>query len=353
MLTGSTTARWRISVVTVPRLSCSLSRLARIAPAVREVNQAASATAHRRNTVALAAHPQIGWARMRVRVSDVRLYFDVAGMGLVPDGPVMRERPVVLCLHGGPGFDHSTLKAYLTQLADDVQLVFLDHRGQGRSDHSAPERWNLETWIDDVRGASDALGLERPVILGQSFGGVVALGAAIRYPDLPSRLIVSSSIAKFRLDRALPMFERLGGERAREVAERYFRDPDQERLEAFIAICLPLYNTTPQDPDIITRVIRRDEVALHFFRGEAFTYDWLDQLERIRCPTLILAGELDPITTVADHEDMAARIPESRLEVFPNTGHGVFRDQTAQALNLIKEFVLAPTTPQAKAPHRD
>ncbi len=54
---------------------------------------------------------------MRVQVGDVRLYFDVAGMGLVPDGPGMRQRPVVVCLHGGPGLDHSMLKAYLAPLA--------------------------------------------------------------------------------------------------------------------------------------------------------------------------------------------------------------------------------------------
>lgn len=286
---------------------------------------------------------------MQVRVADVRLYVDVAGMGLVPDGPVMRERPVVLCLHGGPGFDHSTLKPYLSGLAEDAQLIFLDHRGQGRSDPSSSERWNLDTWIDDVRGLSEALGLEHPVILGQSFGGVVALGTAIRYPDLASRLIVSSSIAKFRLDRALPMFEMLGGERAREVAERYFRDPNEEHLEEFIAVCMPLYNRTPQDPDIFARVLRRDDVAIHFFRGEAFTYDWLDQLERIRCPTLILAGELDPITTVADHEDIAARIPGSRLEVFPDAGHGVFRDKPTEALSVIREFVLAAAGREASA----
>src|SRR5712691_7761082 len=118
-------------------------------------------------------------------------------MGLIPDGPVMRERPVLLCLHGGPGFDHSMLKTSLAPLADVAQLVFLDHRGQGRSDESTPERWNLDTWIEDVVGFCEALGIERPVVLGQSFGGVVALGMAIRHPDLPAKLIVSSSIAKF------------------------------------------------------------------------------------------------------------------------------------------------------------
>src|SRR6266487_1503239 len=260
---------------------------------------------------------------MRVRVGDAtRLYFDIAGMGLVPDGPTMRERPVLLCLHGGPGFDHSMLKSSLEPLADAAQLVFPDHRGQGRSDASTSERWNLDTWIEDVVDLCEVLEIEHPVILGQSFGGVVALGVAIRHPELAARLIVSSSIARFRLDRALPMFERLGGEEAREVAERYFRDPNEERLEEFMATCLPLYNPTPIEPDAIARVVMRSEVGFHFFRGEGYTYDWFGELDQIRCPTLILAGALDPITTLADHEDMAAAIPGSRLEVFPDAGHG-------------------------------
>ena len=278
---------------------------------------------------------------MRIRVGDVHLYFDTAGMGLVPDGPEMRERPVVICLHGGPGFDHSTLKAHLTPLAEHAQLVFLDHRGQGRSDESTPERWNFDTWIDDLRGFCEALEIERPVLFGQSFGGMVALGTAIRHPELPGKLIVSSSAAKIRLDRALPMFERLGGKEARELAQRLFEDPNQENFDAYVATCLPLYNTTKADPDILARVRLKPEVGFHFFRGEGLTFDWLADLGRIQCPTLILAGEVDPITPVADHEDLAAGIRGSRLEVFADAGHGVFRDRPAEALDLVREFVLA------------
>jgi pimeloyl-ACP methyl ester carboxylesterase len=277
---------------------------------------------------------------MRVAVGDTHLYFDVAGMGLVPEGPTMRERPVVVCLHGGAGFDQSMVKSALLPLADVAQLVFPDHRGNGRSDPGSPDAWNLDTWIDDLRGFCEALGLERPIILGQSFGGVVAMGAAIRYPELPAKLIVSSSIARFRLDRALPMFEKLGGEEARAVAERYFIDPNDENFVEFMTVCLPLYNTTPLDPDVVARVRLRPEVAAHFFRGEARTYDWFDELDRIAAPTLILAGELDPITTLADHEDMAAAIPGSRLEVFADAGHGVFRDKPQEARAVIREFIV-------------
>src|SRR6266508_3068832 len=79
-------------------------------------------------------------------------------MGLVPDGPTMCDRPVVLYLHGGPGFDHSFLKHFLLPLQQEAQLVFLDHRGQGRSDESTPDRWNLDTWIEDVQAFCECSG---------------------------------------------------------------------------------------------------------------------------------------------------------------------------------------------------
>jgi proline iminopeptidase len=44
---------------------------------------------------------------MRVLVNGVRLYFDVEGAGLVPDGAAMRAKPTLILLHGGPGFDHT------------------------------------------------------------------------------------------------------------------------------------------------------------------------------------------------------------------------------------------------------
>jgi pimeloyl-ACP methyl ester carboxylesterase len=276
---------------------------------------------------------------VRVRVGDVRLFFDVEGMSLVPDGSELRERPTVLLLHGGPGFDHSVFKPTFARLAEIAQLVFLDHRGQGRSDASSPDRWNLDTWIEDVKGFCDVLELERPVIVGQSFGGIVALGVASRYPHLPAKLIVSSSIGRFRPDRALPMFERIGGREARDVAAAFFAEPSVERWDVFMATCLPLYNPRPIRPEVLARVRFRPEVGVHFFAGEALRYDLLGEVGRISCPTLILAGELDPITTVADHEDLTSAIPGSRLEVFADAGHGVYRDKPDEALALIRDFV--------------
>ena len=145
------------------------------------------------------------------------------------------------------------------------------------------------------------------------------------------------------------MFGRLGGEHARQAAERYFRDPNRGHFAEFMATCWSLYNPTPPDPDLLTRALLRPEVNFHFFGGEGCTYDWSGDPGRIRCPTLILAGDLDPVTTVADHQDMATGIPGSRLEAFPGAGHGVFRDKPAAALAVIRDFALAAHDQQAPA----
>src|SRR5919108_3031657 len=132
---------------------------------------------------------------MRVLVNGVRLFFDVEGASLVPDGPTMREKPTLLLLHGGPGFDHSIYKPLFAQLADIAQVVFLDHRGNGRSEHGPRERWTLAQWGDDVHAFCETLGIVDPIVLGASFGGMVALAYATRHPDHPSRLILISTEA--------------------------------------------------------------------------------------------------------------------------------------------------------------
>src|SRR5947208_11347557 len=116
--------------------------------------------------------------------------------------------------------------------------------------------WTLDTWIDDVAAFCDVLGIERPIILGQSFGGMVGLGVAIRYPELPARLVVSSSLARFRVERALAMFEELGGEKARAVAARFFRNPNREELRRLYGHLLSaLWSGAPRSGCAGTRTV--------------------------------------------------------------------------------------------------
>jgi len=102
---------------------------------------------------------------MHVRVNGVRLFFDLEGAKLVPDGPVMREKPTLLLLHGGPGSDHSIYRPAYSALADIAQIIYLDHRGNGRSEDGPRKGWNLVQWGDDVRAFCDVLGITNPIFI--------------------------------------------------------------------------------------------------------------------------------------------------------------------------------------------
>src|SRR5215469_9717127 len=133
---------------------------------------------------------------MRIEIDGGRLFFDVIGAKLVPDGLRMIERPTLIALHGGPGGDHSYLKYELAPLADVVQLIFPDMRGTGRSDPTSSERWTVERWAYDVRALCSVLEIDKPIVLGHSYGGYVAIEYASRYPDHPAKLILYAAEAR-------------------------------------------------------------------------------------------------------------------------------------------------------------
>jgi pimeloyl-ACP methyl ester carboxylesterase len=283
---------------------------------------------------------------MQTIVNGTRIWFDIEGAGLVPEGSRMRARPTLVLLHGGPGFDHSTFKPAHSALTDVAQILYVDHRGNGRSAYSDPSSWTLDQWADDLRALFERLGIEKPVVLGLSFGGFVAQSLALRHPDHVGRLILSSTAAKFRLDRCLDTFLRLHGTQARQVAEAFWTAPgDARHLRAYTEVCFPLYNVTPRSEDAAARSTFNPAMLAHFFApdGEGFRFDFRERLKFIRCPTLVLGGDLDPVTPMADSEDIAAALPPElvRFERFAGAGHGVGRDQPERYFALLREFLTA------------
>lgn len=277
---------------------------------------------------------------MRVQVGDVRLFFDVGGAGLVPEGPRMRRLPTLLLLHGGPGFDHSSFKPAFAALGDVAQVVYLDHRGQGRSDRSSPDRWHLAQWADDVRAFCEALQIERPIVLGQSFGGFVAMCYAARHPDHPAGLVLSSTAARWLPERSVRVFERLGGPEAGEAARRFWAAPGPDTLPDYARLCMPLYSRTPQDPDGLARTELHLELTFAWERGEGADLDLRGELAKVRCPTLVIAGDDDPVTPREAAEEMVASLPGGlvRFECFSAAGHGVYRDRPDDYFRLLREF---------------
>jgi pimeloyl-ACP methyl ester carboxylesterase len=286
---------------------------------------------------------------MDVVVNGVRLFFDVEGARLVPDGPVMREKPTLLLLHGGPGFDHSIYKPAYSALADIAQIVYLDHRGNGRSEDGPRESWNLKQWGDDVRAFCDALGIANPIVLGASFGGMVALAYATRHPAHPAKLVLISTAAAGGeyLERRVALFERFGGAEVGALARRRFLEigghPDKASLDAWQQLAFPLYTRRPRDPDMARRAVSRSEVLQWFVKpgGESHTFNLFSDLHRIQCPTLVMGGEDDPIHPIESQADIAAALPAHlvQFERFADCRHAVIPDAPERAMAVIRDFI--------------
>jgi proline iminopeptidase len=284
---------------------------------------------------------------MRIEIAHgIRLFVDIEGPAFVPDGPRLREKPALLLLHGGPGYDHSGFKPAFSRLADIAQIVYYDHRGHGRSDRRPAEEWTLDTFADDVVRLCDALGITKPIVLGQSFGGFVAQRYIARHPDHAAKVVLSSTSPHMALARKLAMFERLGGANARAVAERFWTDPNADTWAAYTKGCLGLYNTQPGDADARRRIVFNEAILFASAGGEQRTMNLLPGLAAARCPVLVMAGALDPVCPLADSEDIFAALPAAQRElaVFAGSGHGAWRDEPEAAFARLRRFITAPSS---------
>jgi pimeloyl-ACP methyl ester carboxylesterase len=246
------------------------------------------------------------------------------------------------CCHGGPGYDHSGFKPAFSCLADVAQIVYYDHRGHGRSDRRPPGEWTLDTFADDVVRLCDALGIVKPIVLGQSFGGFVAQCYIARHPAHPAKVVLSSTSPHMGLARKLAMFERLGGPQARAVAEAFWTSPGAATWADYNRVCKRHYNTRPAASDEATRRILFNEPILFASAGgEQQTMDLLPGLARAQCPVLVMAGEQDPVCPIEDARDIAAALSPQWVQfaAFADAGHGAWRDQPEAAFEVLRRFI--------------
>lgn len=286
---------------------------------------------------------------MRIKVNGVRIFFEVIGSKFAIDGARMREKPTLILLHGGPGFDHSSFRPTFDHLANIAQVVMVDQRGNGRSESGDREGWTLAQWGDDIRAFCDALDIESPIVLGNSFGGIVAISYATRHPGHPGKLILSSALARgsdHYFDASVAMFTRLGGEEVGQLAASFLRGPvTPQLLSQWNRKAFPVYTQSPSvftDREALARTIFNRDLGRFFIGAEMRSFDMLTDLTKLRCPTLVLAGELDPICPIEAADDIARAVPRAILTYrrYPKCGHGAYRD-VPEAFDDIRRFVEA------------
>ena len=282
---------------------------------------------------------------MYAKINGTRIFFDIAGKQFVPDGPVMKEKPVCLVLHGGPGSDHSHFLPAILPLAETMQLVFVDHRNSGRSDRGPIENSSMKQNADDAEALRQYLGLDKIYVLGQSYGGMVAQQYGLDYQEHLHGLILVTTAPSYRINEtATEIVMQRGTEEQKELWRKKWAGEITD-YDDYMRKMDSLYHYKYEEEDRIAsmegkkRGISNTEVNNYQRSGELATFDLVPVLPQVKCPVLIIGGEADFVTAAVHSEEMHRAMPQSELHIVERASHSVFSDRPDYVFPVIEDFV--------------
>lgn len=255
----------------------------------------------------------------RTLVNGTELFYEVDGDGA----------PCVI-LHGGLGADHTLYRRTLDRLSPPIQLIYLDHRGNGRSGRPPLETLTMEQLADDVCGLTDHLGLDRFNVLGHSYGGFVAQEVAIRSPDRVAALLLISTTPGQLGSHESPARIEQGPPPPPEVVELMSTEPaTDEDLAVAMDRMLPYYLYQRDVEEVRSLVADTVWSASAMIRGFEVLSTWssVDRLENISCPTLVVAGRHDVFTSFPQAHRIGRRVRGATVEVLRHSGHFPWLDE--------------------------
>lgn len=254
------------------------------------------------------------------------------------DGPA--DAPAVLLLHGGPGAHHDYLYPQMLALASRFRVITYDQRGGGQSkyDNQGPVTW--QTQVGDLAHVMNELALQCPMVVGYSWGGLLAMLYAIeqtRNPDLPApsklALISPAPITKsWRTEFESTLAERQKSPVIAELRAQLNasglreRDMAQFRQRAF-ELSVAGYFADPRNAEALTpfRVTGKVQQSIWESLGD---FDLRDELRAVRLPVLVVHGRNDPIPL---HSARAvADTLNGELIVLDHCGHVPYVEQPEQ-----------------------
>jgi pimeloyl-ACP methyl ester carboxylesterase len=239
--------------------------------------------------------------------------------------------------------DGAGLRVTLRPASRYAQVVVPDQRGHGYSDLGTAEQWNLDQWADDLAAMIDVLGLEAPVVLGTSFGGWVAIRHAARYPTQACGVVIASMAARLPDTAAVAgRFRRLGGERAARAWLALNEDGTDEAAAEYERVCVPLMSVREPSRNLV-RARRTRTLTPQVNRAFTAKFQLLDlrrDVASLTVPLLVMAGELDPLTTPESAAETAAASQSARLCIIPHASHELLSDAPEFVHNELRKFVM-------------
>ena len=264
------------------------------------------------------------------------------------------KAPIIL-LHGGPGSTHNYFEV-LDQIAETGhQVIMYDQLGCGKSYvEGHPELWKTETWVDELDALRKYLHLDQIHLLGQSWGGMLALAYVYeRHPDGIRSLILSSTNPsasmwvkeQHRLVKYLPEKEQKAIAKAEATG-----DFDSKAYKSAIAHYMEQHCAAPVTADS-PECLRREKKAgtLSYIygwgpnelnaTGDLKDFEYLEKMKSIDIPTLVISGSED-LCTPAIAKAMHDALPNSKWELFVGSRHMPFVEDHNHYCKVLAEWLM-------------
>jgi len=256
----------------------------------------------------------------KVKVNDLEMFYIESGQG----------EPLVL-IHGLGG-DHREWAMQIPVFAQKFRVIALDLRGHGETDKIG-EKYSLPTFAKDVIGLLDKLEIDKAYFCGVSMGGIVTLQIALNYPERVKGLILVNTTARLTEQAAkvvlrwVELFQTKG-------FDAYF---DQVIKDAFHPSFIEA------NPELIKQIKEmsrnRDFQTVIKAAFGLQSFNFVDQLEKINAPTLIIHGEDDKVIPVEEAKLLHQKIPNSELIIFPRCGHATIIEKAQEFNKTVIEFL--------------
>ena len=267
-----------------------------------------------------------------VQLGDgVSLYVEELGEGL----------PVIV-LHGGPGVDHSMFRPYLDPLAEDFRLIYVDERGQGRSERVDPETLSLEVFARDVDLLAEALELDRFALLGHSFGAIIATFQAIELGTADAYVVSGGGDASDPMMADVEASLRALGDQGTEIAASWEQEQtvqSEEELAELMRVQMPFHFAGEVPSGYGDDIVFSPDVLRHFAQAGYGNFDYRPDLRRIDRPTLVIVGEHDRTTTPRAARVLHEGIPGSELVMIGAAGHMCLVEKPDEYLAAVRAFL--------------
>jgi proline iminopeptidase len=244
-------------------------------------------------------------------------------------------------IHGGLGLDHTYLHPWLDPLGDQLQLIYYDQRGNGRSGRPPLDTLTFAQFCADVEALRMHLHHERIALLGHSYGGFIALEYARRYPERVSHLILVDTVAAINFDDDIQAnLQRINS--PPEILTALASEPTSDaELQQVMQAIAPLYFHTFDAARAqaafqhIVWSVAANNRGFEIMSG----YNMLPHLSEIHAPTLCVVGDTDFLALVPHVQTLARGLPHAEMIVIERCGHLPFIERPTAFLQAVATWL--------------